>query len=102
MHAQVEAVAGVPTAAHIGDGELPYVPFIEGFDIQLLQVDVEAGLWVVRTKMQPGVTIQRHRHTGHVFAVTFSGAWRYLEYPEVNRKGSYLFEPADRFTRCTP
>ena len=22
------------------------------------------------------------------------GAWRYLEYPEVNRAGSYLYEPA--------
>ena len=22
------------------------------------------------------------------------GRWRYLEYPEVNRAGSYLFEPA--------
>lgn len=94
MHAQVEAVGGIPTAAHLGEGELPFVRFTDGVDFQLLQVDVEAGLWVVRTKFDPGTTIQRHRHTGQVFAVTFSGAWRYLEYPEINRKGSYLFEPA--------
>jgi hypothetical protein len=27
--------------------------------------------------------------------VTFSGSWRYLEYPEVNTAGSYLFEPGE-------
>jgi hypothetical protein len=26
--------------------------------------------------------------------VTLSGQWKYLEYPEVNRAGSYLYEPA--------
>ena len=26
--------------------------------------------------------------------MTFSGSWRYLEYPEVNTAGSYLYEPA--------
>ena len=56
---------------------------------------MEFGLWVVRTKFEPGVTIQRHRHTGEVYAVTFSGAWKYLEYPNtINRAHSYLFEPA--------
>jgi hypothetical protein len=29
-----------------------------------------------------------------VHAVTFSGRWKYKEYPEVNTGGSYLFEPA--------
>ena len=55
---------------------------------------MEAGLWVVRTRIVPDITIPKHRHTGEVFAVTFSGSWRYLEYPEVNTAGSYLFEPA--------
>ena len=43
---------------------------------------------------EPGATIQRHKHTGEVFAFTIQGAWKYLEYPEVNRAGSYLYEPA--------
>ena len=47
-----------------------------------------------RNRFQPGTTIPRHKHTGEVFAVTFSGSWKYLEYPEVNTAGSYLFEPA--------
>lgn len=87
------AIPGIPTALHRGESELPFVGMGD-MQVQLLQVDIEAGLWVVRTRMQPGVTIQRHKHTGEVFAVTFRGAWKYLEYPELNRAGSYLFEPA--------
>ncbi len=29
-----------------------------------------------------------------MFAFTISGSWKYLEYPEVNTAGSYLYEPA--------
>ena len=46
------------------------------------------------SSFQPGVTIQRHKHTGEVFAFTLQGAWKYVEYPEVNTAGSYLYEPA--------
>lgn len=49
---------------------------------------------MVRTRIVPDITIPKHRHTGEVFAVTFSGSWRYLEYPDVNTAGSYLYEPA--------
>ena len=59
-----------------------------------LDVDVEAGLWVVRNKFQPGYVVQTHKHTGEVYAFTQSGSWKYREYPEVNTAGSYLFEPA--------
>ena len=83
-----------PSALHRAEDELPFVTFFEGLDFQLLQASVENGLWVVRTRFQPNVTIATHRHTGEVFAVTFSGSWRYLEYPEVNTAGSYLYEPA--------
>lgn len=84
----------IPTALHRAASELPFVEF-DDFQIQLLQVDIEAGLWVVRTRFQPGTTLQRHKHTGEVFALTFSGSWHYLEYPnDVNRAGSYLYEPA--------
>ena len=84
----------LPAALHRAHDELPFVTFFDGLDFQLLQASVEQGLWVVRTHFKPGTTIATHRHTGEVFAVTFSGSWRYLEYPEVNTAGSYLFEPA--------
>jgi 2,4'-dihydroxyacetophenone dioxygenase len=84
----------VPRALHRGESELPFVDLGDGSLLQLLQVDVEAGLWVIRTKFQPGYLVQTHKHTGEVFAFTLSGAWKYVEYPEVNTAGSYLYEPA--------
>jgi 2,4'-dihydroxyacetophenone dioxygenase len=80
----------VPSALHRGEEELPFVEFGPGQEIQVLQVDLDAGLWVV----QPGTQVQTHRHTGAVHAFTVSGSWKYAEYPEVNTAGSYLFEPA--------
>jgi len=84
----------VPKALHRGEEELPFVALGDGTHLQLLQVDVEAGLWVIRTKFEPGVTVPTHKHTGEVFAFTITGSWKYLEYPEVNTAGSYLYEPA--------
>jgi 2,4'-dihydroxyacetophenone dioxygenase len=94
MATEVAPIPGIPAALHRAENDLPFVEFQEGVDFQLLQVDVEAGLWVVRARFQPGVTIQRHRHTGEVFAFTLKGSWKYLEYPQVNTAGSYLYEPA--------
>lgn len=94
MATQAQAVREIPAATHRGEHELPFVTYQEGVSFQLLQVNVEAGLWVVRVRLAPGATIQRHKHTGEVFAVTFSGSWKYLEYAEVNTPGSHLYEPA--------
>ena len=87
-------VMEIPRALHRGESELPFVALGDGTHIQLLQVDVEKGLWVVRTRFEPGVTVPTHKHTGEVFAFTIAGRWKYLEYPEVNEAGSYLYEPA--------
>jgi quercetin dioxygenase-like cupin family protein len=88
------AFAEARRAIHRGESDLPFVDFGEGVSLQLLQVDLDQGLWVVRTRFQPGVTIATHKHTGPVFAVTLAGSWKYVEYPDVNTAGSYLFEPA--------
>lgn len=84
----------IPAALHRGEADLPFVTVDEGVELQLLQVDVEAGLWVVRNRFHPGARVQTHKHTGTVFAFTRSGSWKYEEYPEVNTAGSYLYEPA--------
>lgn len=94
MNNPVLAVPGAPAALHRGADDLPWLPLNDGVSFQLLQVNLEAGLWVLRSRFEPGVTVQRHRHTGEVHAFTLSGAWKYLEYPEINRAGSYLYEPA--------
>lgn len=89
-----EMPPNLPRAIHRGSEDLPFVALGDGTHIQVLQIDVDAGLWVLRTKFEPGVTIPRHKHTGPVFAVTLAGSWKYVEYPEVNTAGSYLYEPA--------
>src|SRR5690606_33665378 len=67
----------IPLALHRGADDLPFVDLGDGSDLQLLQCDVEAGLWVVRTRFQPGYVVQTHKHTGEVFALTLSGSWKY-------------------------
>lgn len=84
-----------PSAIHRGEDELPFVDVGDGTLLQLLQVDLAQGVWVVRNRFAPGTTIATHKHTGHVFAFTIAGSWHYLESPEaVNTAGSYLYEPA--------
>jgi quercetin dioxygenase-like cupin family protein len=87
-------MSSVPAATHRGEKELPFATVAEGVELQVLHADIEAGLWVIRMRAQPGVTLQQHKHTGEVFAFTLKGSWKYLEYPEVNTVGSYLHEPA--------
>lgn len=88
------AVSPVSALQIRDEPDLPYVRFLEGFHFKLIHADVEAGLWVVRTRIAPGVTLPTHKHTGEVFALTLSGAWKYLEHEEMNVAGTYLYEPA--------
>ena len=80
---------------HRSDDELPWVDLTPEVETKVAHVNLKEGLWVVRNRMQPGTQVQTHRHTGPVFAFTMTGSWHYLESAdEVNRPGSYLFEPA--------
>jgi quercetin dioxygenase-like cupin family protein len=84
-----------PTAIHRGESDLPFVLLPDGIRMQVLQVDLAVGVWVIRSLFAPGTTVQTHKHTGHVYAFTQKGSWHYLESPDaVNVAGSYLFEPA--------
>lgn len=86
---------GLTEALHIGENDLPHADIGDGSTLQLLQVDLNVGLWVVRTRFQPGYQVSKHYHTGQVLAVTLAGSWYYLEYPDYkNTTGSYLYEPA--------
>lgn len=84
-----------PTAIHRAEGDLPFVAFPDGVRMQLLQVDLAHGVWVIRSLFPAGASVQTHKHTGPVYAFTRSGRWYYRESPDaVNVAGSYLFEPA--------
>jgi len=69
-------LGGPPQALHRGENDLPFVPYQEGVTFQLLQVDLEVGFFVVRVRGEPGRTIQRHKHTGEIFAFTSAGSWK--------------------------
>ena len=84
----------VPTAVHIGADELPFVDIGDGTKLKVIQVKEAEGLWIVENVFQAGYEVQRHKHTGPVYAYTTSGAWKYKEYDYVNRAGSFLYEPA--------
>jgi 2,4'-dihydroxyacetophenone dioxygenase len=84
----------LPKAVMRSEADCPMVNAGEGVKLQLLQVDIEVGLWVIRNHFEPGAKVQTHKHTGQVFAFTQAGCWKYDEYPERMTAGSYLFEPA--------
>lgn len=86
---------GNDTTVHFGRDDLPWLEGEDGTRLQVLQVNLDLGLWVLRVRWRPGCRVATHYHTGQVFAVTHSGCWYYAEYPETrNTAGSYLYEPA--------
>lgn len=87
-------IENIPTAVHVGAGDLPFVDIGGGSKLKVIQAKPREGLWVVENVFHAGYEVQRHKHTGPVYAYTTSGAWRYKEYDDVNRAGSFLYEPA--------
>ena len=85
---------GLTEALHLGEDDTPWV-YAGDLGIKLLHVDLNQGLWILRNRFPAGYRVQRHYHTGPVYALTLAGSWGYEEYPEyLNRPGSYLYEPA--------
>ncbi|MEE8294206.1 MAG: 2,4'-dihydroxyacetophenone dioxygenase family protein [Sphingomonadales bacterium] len=82
-----------PASLFRSEEDLPFVEMAQGISYQLLEVDFEKDIWVTRMRFYPGVSIPPHKHTGEVLAFTVSGAWKYREYPDTYRKGSYVHEP---------
>ncbi len=79
---------------HAGEDDLPWVDATGGIWLKVLRVDDAGGVWVVRNRFEPGVRLQKHRHTGPVDGFTISGRWHYLEYDFYSGAGSYIREPA--------
>jgi 2,4'-dihydroxyacetophenone dioxygenase len=84
----------LPVALHVGSDDLPFVDLGGGNRLKVIRVDAAEGLWIVENVFQTGFEVQTHRHTGPVFGYTTAGAWKYKEYDDVNRSGSFLYEPA--------
>lgn len=84
----------VPAAILRQEQDIPMVQIAPGVSIQLLQVDFDHNIRITRARLDPGVRFRTHIHTGHVFAWTVSGTWKYLEYDRSSNANSYLYEPA--------
>ena len=75
------AVQGaLPLVGHVRDAELPWVNAGDGVELKVLRVVRDTGVWVVRNRFAPGVSIPTHKHTGDVHGFTLSGCWHYAEY----------------------
>lgn len=85
----------IPHAIHLGADELPFADIGDGSKLKVIMVDPARELWVIENVFKAGYQVQRHKHTGPVYAYTTSGAWQYTEYDYVNRAGSFLYEPAN-------
>lgn len=84
-----------PLTIHRSAQDLPFVEMGPGYSAQILHVNLETGLWVSRSRLNPGYRSPRHYHSAEVFGFTNSGTWFYIEQPDaINRPGSYLYEPA--------
>ena len=65
-----------------------------GIHIKPLRLDPENGQVVLMATMAPGCLLPVHYHTGTAEVYTFSGCWRYAEYPDQPQTaGDYLYEP---------
>ena len=89
-----QTTGAIPAAILRQEQDLPMVPFAPGVLIALLQVDFAHNIRITRARLDPGVRFRTHLHTGHVFAWTVSGTWKYLEYERSSTANSYLYEPA--------
>jgi hypothetical protein len=78
----------------IGADEGVWVPNGPGVEFKPLHFWGATGTWAQLSRIQPGVKITRHVHTGgQVFAYTLEGSWHYLEHDWVARPGTWVWEP---------
>ena len=75
----------------INTGDLPWMPLGEGVSVRPLRFHGQER--TLQLKVDPGVVIGRHAHSGEVHAFNVSGSRR-LENGDIAGPGAYVFEPA--------
>lgn len=71
---------------------LDWVPLRPGISMRPLHF--EADGYALQLKVEPGVGVTRHRHTGAVHALNLSGSREIVTTGEIVGPGDYVFEPA--------
>jgi quercetin dioxygenase-like cupin family protein len=72
---------------------LPWQPLRPGFSVKLLRGGGDDDTRAQVLRLEPGVVIPRHRHTGEVHAWNLAGQRKLLESGEVIGPGGYVYEP---------
>src|SRR5690606_30242161 len=70
------------TLLSVNTNEHPFLKSLAGhpgIDVFPLFIDPYNGVWMMRARFKPGVTLPLHFHTGSVHLYTMSGCWYYTE-----------------------
>ncbi|MBL6938097.1 MAG: anti-sigma factor [Alphaproteobacteria bacterium] len=78
------------TSKPLATADLPWMPLGPGIAVRPLRFAGDER--TLQLKVEPGVTVGRHRHTGHVHAFNVSGRRR-LGNGHVAYPGDYVYEP---------
>lgn len=73
---------------------LPWLVIRPGFEMKVLRGgDSDDDTRVLVLRVQPGIVIERHRHTGEIHAFHLAGQRKILDTGEIVGPGSYVYEP---------
>ena len=82
-----------PIVGHVDDTTVPWMNAGD-HEFKILRVDRASGERVLRFRFPPGFRAPRHKHTGHSYGFTMTGAWGYEEYGSRYEAGDFIHEPA--------
>lgn len=80
------------TSSPVNVSNHPWVPLGPGVSFKPMRFG-RAGR-TLQLRVEPGVTVPSHRHTGAVHAFNLSGSRELIEVGEIAGPGAYVFEPA--------
>ncbi len=81
-------------ANHVDTRSLPWFPYADGVQMQMVKANPVTGEFIVMLKARPQSSLGIHCHHGTVIAYNLQGYWRYLEHDWVAGPGSVIYEPA--------
>jgi hypothetical protein len=80
-----------PTCYPVIAAQIEWVPLREGLSFRPLHFAPDG--YSLQLRLEPGMTIARHRHTGEVHALTLAGKREILETGEIIGPGTFVYEP---------
>jgi 2,4'-dihydroxyacetophenone dioxygenase len=87
------------STAHAQFDNYPWIEFLPGQELKVVQARLADNLTVIQFRAQPGVRSGLHRHMGFVFGVTTKGAWSHDPDDFAYHPNSYVCEPLGELHR---